>query len=180
MSPKVPRRASASASEQGSSMVCVDCFQAKGESELRTACQNPHCHFYLQAPGSSFPAAAHRSASTSNRSFDPWSPFASRYEENPSRQFSTKSATQSASLWAYPPSSMFNLAISKESTQQKTRSHSTCFEGEADKNRTSRFLRSRLMSLPMAEVLEQVDGSDVVEDAFLSSPLFAGEEVKVR
>lgn len=179
LSPKAPRRASGSASEQYNSMVCVNCFQAKGENELKTPCQNPQCHFYLRTSGSSLPAALRSSVSSTDKTgFDLWSPFAS---QTAPQQFHMKPASPS-SLWAYPPSSMFNSTISKESPQLKKRSHSTCFENEAEKIKTSRFLRSRLMSLPMSEVLEQVqvDGSDIVEDAFISSPSFAGEEMKVH
>ncbi len=176
----VPPRAPRSASTSGNSMVCVDCFQAKGENELRIPCQNPNCHFYLQAPGASKMSIppAHRSTSISEASFNPWSPFTGGYDQqqadsNPPH-YTIPATPHASSLWAYPASSM----LSKKSIQ-KQRTQSVCFENEREKIKSGRYLRSRLMSLPMSEVLEQVETSDMVEDAFVSTPLFRGEEGKV-
>ncbi len=151
-------------------LVCVDCFQAKGENELRIPCQNPNCHFYLPP--------ARRSTSFSEANFNPWSPFTGGYDQqqidsNPPH-FTMPATTHASSLWAYPASSM----LSKNSIQ-KQRTQSVCFESEREKIKSGRYLRSRLMSLPMSEVLEQVETSDMIEDAFVSTPLFRGEEGKV-
>ncbi len=174
-----PISAPRSASTGGNSMVCVDCFQAKGENELRIPCQNPNCHFYLQAPGASKISIppARRSTSFSEANFNPWSPFTGGYDQqqidsNPPH-FTMPATTHASSLWAYPASSM----LSKNSIQ-KQRTQSVCFESKREKIKSGRCLRSRLMSLPMSEVLEQVETSDMIEDAFVSTPLFR-EEGKV-
>lgn len=35
---------------QSEKMICVECFRAKGDEDLKMPCQNPRCHFYLCTP----------------------------------------------------------------------------------------------------------------------------------
>ena len=194
-----PRAArSTSMSAPSHSMVCVDCFQAKGESELRIPCQNPHCCFYLQTPlPSKTVSPTRRTASVSevNASYDSgWSLFGPRGSQPHSTTHTNPLSaakcnpqlplpvTSSDKIWGHPvphPGLLYSNSVPLQEATQKKRSQSTCFDKEEDRIKSSRPIRSRLLSLQMPEVLDQPEYGDLVEDAFASSSLLRGEDVKV-
>ena len=189
---------SASISESNQSMVCVDCFRAKGDSELRIPCQNPKCHFYLQQPQVNkgiIPVRRHASVSHAEYYLsDPgYQPTFNREVGHdrrgkvaPQFTYPSRPSTSNYQIWAYPPVSPSGTLYSNRMNghTMKMRSQSLSLVGEDvddnqsgvsfhnDKISRSR-LRARMTSVPVSEgnqLLEQ-DYGELVEDAFVCSPL---------
>lgn len=200
---QIPARSqgrSASISESNQSMVCVDCFRAKGDSELRIPCQNPKCHFYLQQPQATrgiIPARRHASVShaeyyLSDPSYRPTfnrevgHDRRGRVSTHPQFTYPSRPSTSNYQIWAYPPVSPSGTLYSNRMNDHsmKMRSQSLSLVGEdVDNNRPGvafhndkgslSHLRARIMSVPVSEVnhLLGQDCGELVEDAFVSSPL---------
>jgi len=178
----IPSRGSQSASsiDQSTMMVCVDCFQTKGDSQ-KTLCQNPNCCFYLQSfrtqtRKSIVPTRRH--ASISELSYDPcWPSFNSSVEPPTTSNATIGSSDAIWHAWAnpYPVSSQSSSGPGLNyGSRTKQRSQSTCFDSGPTNVKTNGF-RSRLMSLPVPELYEPVEATDLVEDAFISGSLVKDE-----
>ena len=194
------KRASSFGVGHSEKMICVECFRAKGDEDLKVPCQNPRCHFYLCTP-SSFKAP--RQEVYPN---EPLSPSFSK-EVGHDRRSRPTSHTLSADdysgqlcskEWQSHPLSPGLSQTSLQKMRSKSTSTSASYGGSASmlkllnnsfaatkEGDRQKFLRSHFASLQSPDYTEPYLGresqlqGDLVEDAFVSSPLLVdyGERV---
>lgn len=177
-------------------MICVECFRAKGDEDLKMPCQNPRCHFYLCTP------SGHSSSRQEMYSNEMLSPSFNKevghdrkskpycYESYPSQLSSKDWRSQSSANMPHTSSQKMRSKSASTSSgsggnasMQKFLNTSLVSSKEGGKQK---FFRSHYVSLP--EYADSYLGrecqlqGDLVEDAFVSSPLLMdyGERVEDR
>lgn len=184
-------------------MVCAQCFLAKGGSEPREICSNPRCYFYRRSSGKQTTTTDEShctpTLATISRSIDQATAFVREIgHERTRRGSSQKSLGSESAVWGYRPESVSGKAFRSHVTfsdmgevQNKARSRSISEArrfashqgvGAAEEAAArAKVIRARMMSMPLCMEPFSEHDCELVEDAFLSSPLpdlSGGEEVR--
>lgn len=171
-------------------MICVECFRTKGDGDLKVPCQNPRCHFYICSPARK--ELFHDTPVSFNKEVGHDRKTKPRLNLGHLPNCQGVGQISKSKMWGYQPLSQAHLSI-PQVMAQKIRSKSvtsasiggnmsiqkilsgccqtplTDMSKDGDK---SRLFHSRMMSLPeCSDPLLVRDGGELVEDAFLSSPL---------
>lgn len=183
----------------GDVMICAECFCAKGDvnsnAKARLPCKNPRCYFYMSTPfervdspreievGGFIQALANEPSFSREVGHD-------RRKTQRTSSYSSDvllSSTQNESIWGYHPANAHlqpsQSYLGVATREQKSRSQSI---SESRKRcaaeEKARLMRTRMMSVPVnIETLPCLDqDSDLIEDAFLSSPLPNFSEDPIR
>lgn len=169
----------------------------KGDRDLKVPCQNPRCYFYLQVPGcdthsslrnSPSPGPAFKKEVGYDRSTGRMTK--TRPSQSSDFLFSQGDRSNKNSIWAFEPENkgymgkptqqsnkVRSQSISVGSNAATVKGLSACHRlmQSAAELEKAKLMRKRLMSVPLAtagmESLIDSGESDLVEDAFLSSPL---------
>ena len=187
-------------------MVCAECFLAKGGSKPREICSNPRCYFYCQSSGKQTSITDESDClptlATTSRSLDQATAFVKEIGHERTRRGSNQKAlgSEAADAWGYRPESVSGKAFRRRVTfsdvgggevQSKGRSQSiseacrsASRQGVGATNEAAarvKAMRARMMSMPLCVEPFSEHDCELVEDAFLSSPLpdlSGGEEVR--
>ena len=164
---------------ENDAMICAECFCAKGDTNtVRWSCQNPKCYFYFSARAPSRRADSFseipKTLAIANEPI--FGRDASRdRRRNPLNSSSDvlQSPLQKESVWGYHPQTTHLQSQNSLCVEQKSRSLSI---SELHKYHTTRekarLMRTRMMSVPGPVCIEPLEqDNDLIEDAFLSSPL---------
>ena len=180
--------------QEDATMVCGECFRAKGACDPKPPCRNPKCYFYnnLPAPSAQLESEVNSlSLSLANDLTFSKAIGCDRAKQRPSYSADILlSSSQKDSVWGYHPASVAVTTSSRylqlpsssvfASGEQKIRSQSISESRRSvSAYEAKKSMRSRMMSMPGC-VEPLLDENDLVEDAFLSSPLpdLGGEEVR--
>lgn len=171
MNPALQRR-------QNDVMICAECFCAKGDTNtVRWSCQNPKCYFYFSASSRHAGSVGEIGGLPKTLANEPiFSREMSRDRRRDPPNSSSDillSSLQKESVWGYHPETTHLQSQNSLCVEQKSRSLSISelhrYNPSKDK---TRFLRTRIMSVPGPVCIESLDqDSDLIEDAFVSSPL---------
>lgn len=193
--------------ESGAAMVCAECFVAKGESgELKLPCQNPRCLFYMRSIQTDTDVVSLSLSLTNDLTFGERNLGVSRDYDRAKRSSLNYAAdflqtnSQKDNVWGYHPDTKttkglylqpprspsiftstgsFGQKVRSQSISEARKSSYNNFVGDSGK---TKLMRSRMLSMPLGlDPLLDYD-SDLVEDAFLSSPLpdLCGDSEEVR
>ena len=134
-------------------MICPDCFRAKGESRFLLPCRNPKCYFY----------AINAQFSTTMQ------PFRKETMEERSRH---SDELRGEGSWGHKPEPLCGQQLRSSTSTGAARSSSlTSSTQEPQGKAKGRQTRDRIMSTPATGYFFFQDDTDLVEDAFLSSPM---------
>lgn len=180
----------AEAAVTGDVMICAECFCAKGDGNsnamARLPCKNPRCYFYMSTTFERVDSPSEIEVGDFTQAVANKPSFSREvgHDRRTSRRTSSYSSdallssTQNESIWGYQPATAHlqpsQSSLGVAAREQKLRSQSI----SESRNRSAaeeeaRLMRARMMSVPVyIETLPGLDqDSDLIEDAFLSSPL---------
>ena len=140
-------------------MICADCFRTKGESQFSLSCRNPKCYFFARngQNGQFTPPTQPFTKET----VDKWSRHSDELRGEGSWghrpvPLCGQSKSQRDSITSADTINSYSLASSTQETRRKTKSIK---------------VHDRAMSTPASGSFFFQDDTDLVEDAFLSSPV---------
>ena len=174
----------------GDAMICAECFCAKGDGNSnamgRLPCKNPRCYFYMSTTFERVDSPSEIEVGDFTQAVGSKPSFSREvgHDRRTSRRTSSYgsdallSSAQNESIWGYQPATA-HLQPSQSSLSVFTREHKLRSQSISEsRNRSAaeekaRLIRARMMSVPVyVETLPGLDqDSDLIEDAFLSSPL---------
>ena len=143
-------------------MICTDCFRAKGESQFSLPCRNPKCYFYAKnSQNGQF------TTTLQTQTVDEWS-----------RRHSDELRGEGS--WGHKPGPLCaqtKLQGSSITSTNAVRSSSLTSSMQEPRGKAKgNQVRDRIMSTPTRGSFFFQDDTDLVEDAFLSSPMWTAAD----
>lgn len=140
-------------------MICADCFRMKGESQFSLSCRNPKCYFFAR-----------------NGQSGQFTPTMQPFRKETVDEWSRHSdELRGEGSWGHRPGPLCGQSESQRdsvTSADTIRSNSLTSSTQETRRKTKNIqVHDRAMSTPTSGSFFFQDDTDLVEDAFLSSPV---------